>query len=199
MSSLQKILLSVFGVGIFIAVLMYLYIPKVIEKNIVQQIITNSKENVRRLQIVREYYTNFIVKDVKKHAPDLKLDYNHKDIDTSLPFPTTVIHDLTEMYSLRSKVKFQLYSNYPFLNRKNRVLTSFQKEALKNVGKSKDGVYYKKDFIDGQKVLRVAVADYMILPACVNCHNTHKLKNWSNNKWKLGDMRGVIEVITPLD
>jgi len=189
-----------FVVTLFLIIVgLYLYIPKIIENNIVQKIIENSKENVKQLQIVREYYTKYIVSDVKKHSPDLQLDYDHKTMDTKLPFPTTVIHDLTSMYSLRSKVKFEFYSQYPFLNRKDRVLTPFQKEAIKKVEENEDGIYVKKDLIDGQKVLRVAIADYMVLPACVNCHNSHKLKNWDSNKWKLGDKRGVIEIITPLE
>jgi len=199
MYSLKQMVISAFVAIAIIGGGVYFYIPKVVEDNIIEKVIENSKETVKQLQIVREYYTKYIVADVKRNAPNLGLDYGHKDMDTKLPFPTTVIHDLTSMYSLRSKVKFEFYSEYPFLNRKDRVLTSFQKEAIKMVEKNEDGVYVKKDTIDGQKVLRVAIADYMILPACVNCHNSHKLKNWPSDKWKLGDKRGIIEIITPLN
>lgn len=188
------IVLLITSVGI-----VYYTFQVMMEDNIIKNIVKNSQEDVKRLQIVREYYTKFIVSDVKKHAPNIHLDFDHKDIDDNIPFPTTVIHDLTKMYSLRSDTKFEFYSEFPFLNRKDRVLTSFQKEAIKKVEESEDGIYYKKDTIDGEDVLRVAVADYMILPACVKCHNSHKLKNWSSDKWKLGDERGVIEIITPIE
>jgi hypothetical protein len=199
MYSLKQITISIFVTITIIGGGLYLYIPTIVENNVIQKVIENSKETVKQLQIVREYYTKYIVADVKKNGPELVLDYDHKDFDTKLPFPTTVIHDLTSMYSLRSKVKFEFYSEYPFLNRKDRVLSPFQKEAIKMLEKNDDGIYVKKDNIDGQKVLRVAIADYMILPACVNCHNSHKLKNWDSNKWKLGDKRGIIEIITPLN
>jgi len=176
----------------------FTYCKYIMEDTIIQNIVQNSKEDVKRLQVVREYYTKYIVSDIKKNAPDIQLDFDHKDIDYSIPFPTTVIHDLTQMYSQRSDIKFEFYSEFPFLNRKDRVLTNFQKEAIKMVEESDEGIYYKKDQIDGKNVLRVAVADYMILPACVNCHNTHKLKDWSDDKWKLGDKRGIIEIITPI-
>jgi hypothetical protein len=199
MYSLKQIILSVFIAISIVGGGLYIYIPTIVENNVIQKVVENSKETVKQLQIVREYYTKYIVTDVKKNGPELGLDYDHKDFDTKLPFPTTVIHDLTAMYSLRSKVKFEFYSEYPFLNRKDRVLSPFQKEAIKMLEKNDDGIYVKKDNIDGQKVLRVAIADYMILPACVNCHNSHKLKDWSSDKWKLGDKRGIIEIITPLN
>ncbi|MEA1914752.1 MAG: PAS domain S-box protein, partial [Campylobacterota bacterium] len=91
------------------------------------------------------------------------------------------------------------YSNYPFLNRKDRVLTPFQKKAILEVEKNKDGLYIQKDIIDGKPVLRVAIADYLVQSTCVDCHNSHKLKDWESNKWKLGDKRGVLEIITPLE
>lgn len=199
MYNIKQILVALVVICVIVGGGLFLYIPKMIENSIVEKIIENSQESVKQLQIVRAYYTKNVVSDLKKNAPNITLDSYHKDIETVLPFPTTVIHDLTTMYSLRSKVKFDFYSEYPFLNRKDRVLTPFQKEAVKMVEKNEDGVYVKKDIINGEKVLRVAIADYMILPACVNCHNSHKLKDWDDNKWKLGDKRGIIEIITPLN
>jgi len=195
----KNFLLLALALTILIGGIAYFISLSIIEKNAINNIIKHSKEDVQRLQIVREYYTKYIVKDLKRSAQNVTFSYEHKEQDGILPFPTTVIHDLTNMYSSISDSKIELYSQYPFLNRKDRVLSSFQKEAIKMVEKNKDGVFYKKDVIDGQKVLRVAVADYMILPACVNCHNSHKLKDWSDDKWKLGDKRGILEIITPLN
>ena len=44
--------------------------------------------------------------------------------------------------------------------------------------------------------LRYATADLM-RPSCVNCHNTHPAS--PKTDWKTGDVRGVLEVILPLD
>ena len=194
----SKILLPVFIVSMFLGLFLFFYIPIVSQESMIQNIVKHSKESVERLQIQREYYVSSVVGDVKKYAPNLSFDYNHEGIDSKLPFPTTIVHNLSALYSQRGDVKFALYSEYPFLNRKDRVLTPFQKKAIKEVEKSQDGVYYEQDIIDGKEVIRVAVADYMVLPACVECHNTHKLKDW-DFKWKLGDKRGVLEVITPID
>jgi C4-dicarboxylate-specific signal transduction histidine kinase len=95
---------------------------------------------------------------------------------------------------------FRFYSNYPFKNRADRVLDDFQKEALYYVEQNDYGIYHKRDTIDGKQVLRVAVADFMSDQACVDCHNNSPLKTWEeDSKWKLGDKRGVIEIIMPLD
>jgi hypothetical protein len=50
--------------------------------------------------------------------------------------------------------------------------------------------------MDGIPVLRYAVADRM-KPACVNCHNSHPAS--PRTDWKVGDVRGVLEIIRPLD
>ncbi len=193
----SKILLPVFITSLILGAFLFFYIPYIMEEGLVKNIVRHSKNAVERLQMEREYYTLSVVRDVKKFAPQLSFDYNHEGVNGKLPFPTTTIHDLSRMYSKRNDVKFSLYSEYPFLNRKDRVLTPFQKEALKMVKKN-GGLYYKKDFVNGNPVLRVAVADYMVQQACVDCHNSHKLKNWPSDKWKLGDMRGVLEISTPM-
>ena len=48
-------------------------------------------------------------------------------------------------------------------------------------------------------MLRVAVPDYMTQQACVSCHNSHKERTWEKDYWKVGDKRGLLEIITPLD
>ncbi len=195
----SKILIPVFLTSILLGIFLFFYIPITMEDGMIKNMVKHSKSDVQRLQLQREYYVSSVVKDIKKFAPNIKFDYNHEGVNGKLPFPTTVVHDLTKLYSKRTDVKFALYSKYPFLNRKNRVLTPFQKKAIKMVEKSPDGIYYQKDIVDKKEVLRVAVADYMTQQACVNCHNHSALKDWPEDKWKVGDKRGVLEIITPID
>ena len=93
----------------------------------------------------------------------------------------------------------ELYSEYPFKNRANRVLTPFQKEAIKFTQENPDGLYVKRDILNGEKVLRVATTDFMNKKSCVSCHNSHVDRTWEEGYWKLGDKRGIIEVITPIE
>ena len=49
--------------------------------------------------------------------------------------------------------------------------------------------------IDGEPVVRYAQARIM-KQSCVDCHNTHPLS--ARKDWKVGDVRGVLEIIRPL-
>ena len=183
---------------IMIGVLIY-YIPYVSDKNSINTITKNSLQSVEQIKLTRAYYVNSVVKDIKKHAPNIKFSYDHEGVNGVIPLPTTTIHDLSKIFSENTGIRYSLYSEYPFKNRSDRVLTSFEKEAIKYTKKNPDGTYTKKDTIDGKPVLRVAVTDFMTDKACVSCHNSHPDRTWDKGKWKLGDKRGVIEVITPLE
>ena len=195
----SKIIQSIIVVTILKGIFIYFYIPKTMEAGLLAHVVENSKNAVLQLQMDREYYTQSVVGDIKKYAKNITFAYEHEGVDGKIPFPTTTIHDLSKKYSQNGHQKFKLYSNYPFAKRKDRVLSDFEKKAIEEVEKSKDGVYYQKDIIDGQEVLRVAVADVMSLDACVKCHNSHPDKTWGDKEWKVGDKRGVLEVITPID
>ncbi len=54
----------------------------------------------------------------------------------------------------------------------------------------------KRQTVDGNEVVRVAIADKMVAQGCVNCHNSHATS--PKTDWKLGDVRGVLEVQTSI-
>jgi signal transduction histidine kinase len=195
----NKILLSVVLVSIFIVSTLFFFIPHVTEKITVDTVAKNSINTVEQMKLARAYYVSSVVKDVQKYAPNITFDYNHEGVNGKLPFPTTTIHNLSTIFSDNTKIKFNLYSEYPFKPKENRILSDKQKEILKFTKENKDGIYIGQDIIDGVPVLRVAITDFMTDPSCVSCHNSHKDKTWENEKWKLGDKRGVLEIITPLD
>lgn len=180
--------------------ILFFYIPYVTDKSTMESVKAHSISSVKQIKLTREYYVENVVDDIKKYAPQtIKFSYQHKGVDGILPLPTTTIHDLSEIFSKNTGVKYNLYSEFPFKNRESRVLTKFQKEALHYINKNEDGIYTKRDEIDGKPVLRVAVTDFMTQESCVKCHNNHPERTWERGKWKLGDKRGIIEVITPLE
>ncbi|MCK5294630.1 MAG: DUF3365 domain-containing protein [Arcobacteraceae bacterium] len=195
----SKILGSVILVSLIIISTLFFFIPKITEKNTIDLVTKNSINAVQQIKLTRAYYVSSVVKDVKKYAPNLGFDYYHKGADGKLPFPTTTIHDLSKIFSDNTGLTFNLYSDFPFKPKANRVLTSKQKEILKFTQENEDGIYVGRDTIDGKPVLRVAITDFMTDPSCVSCHNDHKDKTWETGKWQMGDRRGVLEVITPLD
>ena len=159
----------------------------------------NSIISLEQIKLTRAYYVDSVVKDVKKYAPNLKFSYDHEGVNGVIPLPTTTIHDLSKIFSNNSGIKYNLYSNYPFAFKKNRKLSKFQKKALRYAQESDDGIYVKKDFLEGKPVLRVVVTDFMTDQACVDCHNSHLERTWSEDMWEIGDKRGVLEIITPID
>ena len=50
--------------------------------------------------------------------------------------------------------------------------------------------------LDGQRVVRYAQARIMER-SCVECHSTHPQS--PRKDWQVGDVRGVLEIIRPLD
>jgi|GEM_PF-1384283 len=185
-------------VGIVVIVLFF-FIPYITEYYTIQTVIKHSKNTAKQIKLTRAYYVNSVVDDVKKYATNLTFDYNHQGINGILPLPTTTIHDLSKIFSQKTGIKYNLYSQYPFTNRRDRNLTQFQKNAIRYTQESDEGIYIKRDYLDGQEVLRVATTDFMSDQSCVDCHNAHPNRTWEANKWKLNDKRGVLEVITPLD
>jgi diguanylate cyclase (GGDEF)-like protein/PAS domain S-box-containing protein len=184
---------------IIIVGILSFYIPYITDKNSIKTIINQSLNSVRQIKLTRAYYVDTVVKDIKAKAPNIKFSYDHQGVNGVIPLPTTVIHDLSGIFSEKTGIRYNLYSKYPFKNRADRNLTQFQQEALVYIEQSPDGIYTKRDIIDDKPVIRVAVADFMTSQACVKCHNAHPDATWGKDKWKVGDKRGILEVITPIE
>lgn len=194
----SKILLSIWIVSMIILSSLFFFVPYITEKNIDDILIQNSKNTVTQIKLTRSYYLDSIVNKIADGNHNLIFTANYKNKNNALPVPATIIYDLSEIFSKNMGVKFRTYSNFPFKNRAGRILSPTQKKILKDIGQS-GGIYVSKDFVEDKPVLRVAIADYMTESSCVKCHNNHPNRTWSRTKWKLGDIRGVIEVITPLE
>jgi len=164
--------------------------------------INASKQNavsiIDQYKTLRGYYVKSIIKKVKANETGLKISYDHKKMKDGIPLPATLIHDMSELLSKKSgeNVKLKLYSEYPFPNRANRKLDEFGKQAMAFFKNDPDSPFVKQEKYEGMDVVRVAVADKMIAKACVNCHNSRH--DTPKNDWKLNDVRGVLEVISPV-
>ena len=148
--------------------------------------------------VIPSNYTKNVVIPVKK-AKAMKINFDHKANADTIPLPATMVHDLSKLISQsESGVKLKLYSNYPFPNRASRQLDDFGRGALKYFDdRSNTESFFKSETMDGKEVVRVAIPDYMTAQGCVKCHNTRA--DTPKNDWKLGDVRGVLEVIVPID
>jgi methyl-accepting chemotaxis protein len=186
-------------VGSIVSIVFIAYTVKVVnEGNMLEQSVKSATTTVEQFKTVRAYYTKNVVVPVKK-AKAMKINFNHASNADTIPLPATMVHDLSKLISQsESGVKLKLYSNFPFPNRASRQLDSFGRDALQYFdNRSNTEAFYKNETIDGKEVVRVAIADYMTAEACVKCHNTRA--DTPKNDWQLGDVRGILEVIVPIE
>ena len=133
---------------------------------------------------------------VRSSGIDVTNDYKNKA--HALPLPATLTMELGERISKsRPGAHVRLYSDYPFASRRDGgPRDDFEREAIAALRRAPDQPFHRFEEFGGRPSLRYAVADRM-QASCVNCHNTHPES--PKKDWKVGDMRGVLEFIRPLD
>ena len=195
----NKLLLNIIVPVIILVILGMLVaaylVPTWVEDNAVKNAISSAEATVGQFKTLRAYYSEKVIKKVLKDS-NIKPHFNHEGEPNTVPLPATMIHDLSALYA-KEGLDIRLYSNYPFPNRKNRELDVFGNEAWMYLQNNPDGKFVKKTKTNGKHVVRIAVADKMVAPGCVKCHNSHP--DTPKNDWKLGDVRGVLEVINTID
>jgi len=149
-----------------------------------------------QIATMRRFYSQEVVSRAKKSGMSINFDYQGQD--NVLPLPATLVRAIGEQIALDypgSKVR--LYSNYPFPNRAaTETYDAFEKEALAFLSKHPDREFRRVETIAGRLSMRYAVADRM-QASCVECHNTRS--DSPKTDWKVGDVRGALEIITPID
>ena len=185
-------------VGSIISILFIAYtVQKINKENMIAQSVKQGADTVVQYKKIRAYYTKKVVVPVKK-SHTMKINFDHANKLDTIPLPATMIHDLSALISdNKDGIKLKLYSNYPFPNRASRTLDQFGKDALQSFESGNYDTFSRSETIDGKEVVRVAIPDFMVADACVNCHNTRA--DTPKNDWKLGDVRGALEVIVPID
>ncbi len=194
-----KMMFGVVGILAVSIVGLIIYISNASSQNTQKGATLNALSIIDQFKTLRAYYVKSVIKKVKGNDTGLKISYDHATMDDAIPLPATVIHDMSALLSKKGedKIKLKLYSEYPFPNRKDRTLDSFGKDAMAFFKSNPDQEFVRHENLNGQDVVRVAMADKMVAEACVNCHNTRA--DTPKNDWKLNDVRGVLEVISPVD
>jgi serine/threonine protein kinase len=150
------------------------------------------------LEEANNQYSLIVQRVEQAHYPVNKM-YPPTPDTVPLSIPATFLHDVGKGLQMDTKtgIEVRQFSDYPFPWRLDGgPHDDFEREALLRLRKSngKETVY---DFteIDGEPVVRYAQAR-MMKQSCVDCHNTHPFS--SRKDWKVGDVRGVLEIIRPL-
>jgi diguanylate cyclase (GGDEF)-like protein len=170
-----------------------LYAPHEVVETAVSEALVRGEQTARQLQTLRAFYSEHVVARATQSGTSASAVY--KTDGKSIPVPTTFILDVADAFKQNGLI-VRLVSPYPWPTRKARVLDDFENEAWQQLKQNPGGTWSRRDKLDGRDVLRLAVADRM-QQSCVDCHNT--AANSPKRDWKVGDVRGLIEVVQPID
>ncbi len=190
-----KLAIPVLILFVVTVVSLAVYVPMQMRASVVDNAVVSSQQTVERLKALRKYYASNVISEVLA-SPGITAGIDHVGKNGMVPLPATMVHDLSGV-AKSDGTSFSLYSALPFPNRSLRTLDDFEIVAWDRLVASPNESFVREEVIDGVTTLRVAVADKMVNETCVNCHNSHPKTPKTN--WKLGDVRGVLEVRSSID
>jgi methyl-accepting chemotaxis protein len=176
-------------------VVIWLTVPRVVDNMAVTDAVLANQQVAAEFKTIRTYYTENVVNKVVKSGA-FRADVDHRSNDKVIPLPATFLHDLGAAIKDRD-TSVTLFSQYPFPDRRDRKLDDFQQRAWSFLTAHPDETFAQSEIRDGKRIVRVAVADTMATQSCVNCHNSDPRS--PKTDWKLGDVRGVLEVTSIID
>ncbi len=185
-----KLFLPITFLFILVIIAVAVVTPELVRRNAETDALETAQRTVNQLKTLRAYYVKNVIKKVLGKG-GIKSSFNYENDPDTIPLPATMIHDLSKLYS-GDGTTVSLYSPFPFPNRASRQLDNFGRQAWKTLSSNPNTVVTRIDTIKGEPVMRVAIADRMVSKACVSCHNSRA--DTPRTDWKLGDVRGVLEV-----
>jgi tRNA A-37 threonylcarbamoyl transferase component Bud32 len=140
-------------------------------------------------------YATDVIDRVKPLGVEVSHDYTTRP--GTIPLPPTLIMDLAKRMSSRDAGEIRMYSEYPFPWRRGRPAPDdFERAALAHLRQDPSGPFFRIEQLEGRRTLRYAKAEVM-RKACVDCHNHHE--GSPKRDWQEGDVRGVLEIILPVE
>jgi hypothetical protein len=142
----------------------------------------------------QDLYSTEVVDRVKGKV-EVSHDYTLRE--GTIPLPPTLTILLAQRISEQDSGAVRLYSDLPFRSRANRPQPdAFEQTALEALRQEPAKPFYRFEDWQGRPALRYTSAVVM-QKQCLDCHNKHK--DSPKTDWKEGDVRGILEVILPLD
>jgi len=138
----------------------------------------------------RAYYSSEIVPLLRDAG--VEVTHRFRDVPGSAPLPATLTIEMgSRLIGLEEGGRVNLFSDAPFAMRADRVLDSFERDALEALTREPLRPYFRFEDKNGVRTLRYAEAVVME-QTCVACHNTHPSS--IKTDWRGGDVRGVQEI-----
>jgi methyl-accepting chemotaxis protein len=175
--------------------LIWMVVPRIVASMAINDAVLAGRQVAAQFKTIRGYYTEFVVNKVAREGT-FKPSFDHKANPKAIPLPATFVHDLSALLADKD-TSVNLYSIYPFPVFQDRKLDDFQQQAWNFLSTNPAAIFSRNEERNGKQVVRVAVADTMSGQACINCHNSDPTS--PKKDWKLGDVRGILEVNTAID
>lgn len=157
--------------------------------------LTTARAVADQVATTRKFYTDIVVPRARKAGVQIDFDFTTKD--NTIPFPATLVKVLgEEIQKSHPGTLVRLYSRHPWPHRApTETYDTFEMDALAALEHDPQTPFYRLEERNGRPAMRYAVADVM-RASCVGCHNTHPQSPQTG--LKEGDVRGVMEVIIPV-
>ncbi|QKJ87149.1 EAL domain-containing protein [Paramixta manurensis] len=191
-SLLWRLIVPAFvAVGLLVCATAF-FVPRAVVSDAIDHAVDKSVLTANEMKTLRAFYSdNVAARALKDNIP---VSANYHQQPGAIPVPTTFILDVTKAISNENQ-QVALVSPYPWPMRHTRRLDNYQQQAWDYLTQHPNGRFIQRQKVDGREWLHVAIADRME-QSCVDCHN-HSPQS-PKRDWKLGDVRGIIEVSTPL-
>jgi serine/threonine protein kinase len=174
----------------------------------------NAAQQTELIKGVNSLYTEVAA---RAKSAGILVSHKYPELEGSIPIPAKFTIELGQRMQARAEaeghdlgldqsfLQLRLYSDHPFRQRPDSPPRSqFGKDALafyrdpENAGRAFDRIEKTRA---GARVLRYATP--LIMEArCLKCHGDPKLyelDEFRKSDWKVGDVRGVLEVVCPLE
>jgi methyl-accepting chemotaxis protein len=194
-----KLLIPVLVASLVIVAAVLAVVAQQRQHTVQQAGLATGRAVANQIVTLRSFYTAEIAPRAKKSGMELGYDFAAKD--NTLPLPATLVKALGESIAKQYPgTDVKLLSQYPFPHRaadpKTVRLDAFQTEALAAFQRDPKATLHRVEDVNGRLSVRYAVADVM-KAGCVACHNSHPQS--PKKDWKDGDVRGLVEVVVPVD
>ncbi|GET44550.1 adenylate/guanylate cyclase domain-containing protein [Microseira wollei] len=163
------------------------------------QAVQNTTLYAQAIQEARTVYSSAVVDRIKAIHEDLIVTDTYQNQEGAIPVPVTFLIELGKRLSGENPgMSVRLYSDFPFPSRQSEggAKDDFEREALTYLRQHPDEKFIRFENFHGRICLRYAQAD-ILKPSCIGCHNT--LADSPKKDWKVGDVRGILEISTPID
>ena len=161
----------------------------------------NGKLYAEAIAAFRTLYTREVVEPL--HDRGIPATHDYEQQEGAIPLPATLSMLLgKKIGETSSGAQTRLYSRYPFPWRQAENQRFFEDPFVRDAWEhweqnpDSDEPFYRFEEFAGRFSLRYAIADRM-RRSCLDCHNNHP--DTPKNDWKVNEVRGVLETVTPLD